>query len=91
MATTVKKNPVAAEATGSLIAFDYEGVSYEISPASEWTIEALEAFEDDRIVAFLREILGAEQFQTFKRQNPRVSDIPDFVTVLQGALGISGN
>jgi len=38
-------------------------------------LAALEAFEDDRIAGFVRELLGADQWAMFKRHNPTLNDL----------------
>ena len=38
-------------------------------------LAALEAFEDDRIAGFVRELLGEEQWAMFKRHKPTLNDL----------------
>lgn len=91
MATTTRKSPTAAEALGEKIHFIFGGIEYLVAPTSEWSYDALEAFEDGKVTTFLREVLGADEHAKYKATKPRVSDVGDFVTALQKALGISGN
>jgi len=93
MATARKttKSPTAAEALGEKLPFTYNGEEYLVDPTSEWTYDVLEAYEDGRLVGFLRGVLGDEQHERFKATKPRVREINDFVTELQSALGIAGN
>lgn len=85
------KNPTAAEALGEKVPFSYNGVDYLLDPSSEWDYEALEAFENGKVVTFLRMILGEEQHAAFKATKPKAGDVNDFLTALQKALGIKGN
>ena len=85
------KNPTAAEALSERIPFEYDGVSYSLTPSSEWPFEALEEFEAGRIAAFLRVILGEKQYAAFKANKPTLATTSDFVEKLQKALGIEGN
>ena len=86
-----KTNPTAAEALGQKIPVSFGGVDYLIDPASEWSYETLEAFEEGRISGFLKSILGEEQHNAFKATKPKIADVNGFVEALQKALGISGN
>lgn len=56
------------------ISFDHNDVTYTIPPAEDWTVDALEAFEDGKLATLLREILG-EQWAAFKATKPKVSDL----------------
>lgn len=89
--TARKTTPAAAEALGALVPFTFGDVDYLIPPTSEWTYDALEAFEDGKITAFLRAILGDAQHVKFKATKPRIADVTEFVDAMQKALGISGN
>lgn len=84
-------NPTAAEVLGDRIPFSYGGVDYFVLPSLEWSYDALEAFENGRLAAFLREILGEEQHAAFKATKPKVADVNDFIVGMQKALGFAGN
>lgn len=86
-----RKNPIAAEALGDKIAFNYNGADYFVTSTEDWDYEVLEAFEDGKIVTFLRLILGTEQHAAFKATKPKVADVNAFVEAIQKALGIQGN
>lgn len=88
---TAKKSAAAAEALGEKVPFSYNGVDYLVDPTSEWSYEALEAYEDGRISGFLKALLGEEQHDAFKATKPRISDVNSFVEALQKAVGIQGN
>lgn len=85
------KNPTAAEALGDKIPFTFDGVDYLIDPTSEWPFDALESFEDGKIAAFLRAVLGTEQYAKFKATKPTVGRTNEFVEAFQAALGVQGN
>ena len=80
-----------AEALGEKIAVTFEGAEYAILPTSEWDYEVLEAFEEGRIVAFLRALLGDEQHSRFRATKPKIAAVTLFMEEIQKALGISGN
>lgn len=84
-------SPAAAEALGVRLPFTFDGVDYEIDPSSEWPYDALESFEEGRVVAFLKIILGPEQHAAFKATKPKVSDVSRFAEVIQSTVGIAGN
>jgi hypothetical protein len=84
-------NPTAAEALGAKIPFNYKDVDFLVLPSSEWSYEALEAYEEGRIVTFLKDVLGKEQHDRFKATKPKAGDVNEFVKAMQKALGIQGN
>lgn len=73
------------------ITFTHEEQTYSISPASEWSLDAIEAYEDEKIVTLVREILGAKQWKTYKAQKPRTAaDLEALFASIEKALN-SGN
>jgi hypothetical protein len=83
--------PAKAEATDQPVSFSYDGKDYTISPSSEWSLDALEAFEDEKVIRFVRLVLGPVQWAAFKSTSPKVQDFNDFMEALGEASGISGN
>lgn len=88
---TSPKTPAAAEALGEMIPFTFDGHDYAVYPSSEWSFDALEAYEAGRILAFLKGILDDESFAQLRATKPKAAVIGDFVVALQKAVGISGN
>ncbi len=84
-------NPTAAEALAAPISFPFRDATYTVPATSEWDYETLEAFEDGKIVAVLRTLLGPEQHEAFKATKPKVSDFQELMETLAEALGLSGN
>ncbi|AWY05701.1 tail assembly chaperone [Microbacterium phage Gretchen] len=91
MAARKTTNPIAAEATHSLIEFDYDGESYAVIPTNDWTLDALEAFEDGKVLTLLRHVLAEGGYAKFRRTHNGVEDIQGFMAALQKAQGIAGN
>lgn len=84
--------PAKAEALGARITFEFDGETYDIAPAAEWDVDALEAFEDQKIITCVRLILGAEQWQRFKAKPRTMGDLNGLFTAMQAHLvGPSGN
>lgn len=86
-----KTNPIAAEALSTDIVFSFEGREYTVPASSEWTIDALEAFENGRILAMLKELLTDEDYAAFRKRHNKVSELNAFMLALQKAQGIAGN
>lgn len=86
-----KKSPAAAEATGTPIEFEHNGNTYSVLPSNLWPIEALEAFEDGKAVAFLRAILAPGSWDAYKATGATVADLAAFVEAVQTACGLPGN
>lgn len=92
MATTkTTKNPIAAEALHSNIEFEYDGESYAVIPTNDWTLDALEHFEDGKVLSLLREVLAEGGYAKFRQTHNAVGDIEGFMAALQKAQGIAGN
>ena len=84
-------NPIAAEAFALPITFNFEGHEYAALPTSEWSLDALDAYENGRILAMLREVLDAENFAALRARHNRVGDLNGFISAMQKAQGIAGN
>ena len=85
------KSAAAAEALGESIPFTFEGETFSVAPSSEWSFDALEAYESGRILAFLREILAEESWAKLRALKPKAATVGDFVVAVQKAVGIAGN
>lgn len=90
-ATRKPANAVAAEAASTAIPVNFNGVTYDVPPTSEWPVTVLEAFEESRLVAFVKALIGADQYALFLKGNPKVSDLGDFIVAIQQGIGIQGN
>ncbi|QNJ56515.1 tail assembly chaperone [Arthrobacter phage Niobe] len=88
---TSRKTPAAAEALGESIPFTFEGKDFVVLPSSEWSFDAIEAYEEGRVLAFLREILDADSFEALRAMKPKAAVLGEFVVSLQKAAGIAGN
>lgn len=84
------KTPAAAEALGEQIPFTFQGEDFVVAPSSEWPFEAIEVFEVGQVAAFLRLVLGDDQYARLTK-GANVGKVNDFVVVLQRAVGIAGN
>lgn len=85
--------PAKAEATGTdLLTFEYDGETYEIPPSSEWDLEVLEQYEEGKIAATVRALLGEEQYLAkFKSKKRTVRDLTVLFEQIQRTIGVSGN
>lgn len=81
----------AAEALAEGIEFNHNGVTYSVEPTSEWPLEALEALEEGRIVAFLKYVLGDEGYAALKATKPKIGELNDLTVAIQKAVGVAGN
>ncbi|QIG58545.1 tail assembly chaperone [Arthrobacter phage DrSierra] len=87
---TAKKTPAAAEALAEMIPFHFEGTDFVVAPSSEWSFDALEAYETGRVLAFLSEILDEDSYKALRAMKPKASVLGEFVVTLQKAVGIAG-
>lgn len=72
-----------------LVTFDFEGHTYSIPAAEEWSIDALEAYEDGKLATLLREILG-DGWTVFKSVPRKVGDLTALFAEAEKALN-AGN
>lgn len=73
------------------VTFEHEGTSYTIPAPAEWSLDAIEAFEDEKIVTLVREVLGAAQWKAYKAEKRRTaSDLESLFGSIEKALD-SGN
>lgn len=86
-----KSSPAKADTLGELTEFTYDGVAYKVAPASEWDLDVLESYEDGRIIAAVRALLGEAQWKKFRSKPRKTSDLNDLFGAIQEAVGVSGN
>ncbi|AWY06646.1 tail assembly chaperone [Microbacterium phage Zeta1847] len=89
-ARKLTESAIAAEAVGDRVPFEFRGETFGLLPTSEWSLNALEAFEEGRVVAFLKDILGAD-YAKLRGLDIKVADLEEFVADAKDALGIAGN
>jgi hypothetical protein len=91
MATNRTAPAAKNEATSSAVPFTFDGVEYTIAPSMSWDLDALEAFENDRIAACVRLILGTDQWAAFRAKPRTVGDLNALFEAMQKAAGVEGN
>lgn len=79
MATTKR---LQAEAVLEDVEFEFDGDPYAIPHPKRWPLEAIEAEEAGKVVGFLRELLGKEQFATFKAKPRTLEDLDKIYTAV---------
>lgn len=67
--------------------FSHDGNEYIVPPANDWSLDSLEAYEDGRMVTFLRELMGAEQWAKFKEKPRKAKDVEELSNALMEATG----
>lgn len=78
MANTAKKVSAPQDELKDVV-FEYDGESYTVPTPKLWPLEVVEAQEDGRFNAAIRELLGKEQYKTF-RKKPRTLEDLDKIT-----------
>lgn len=79
-----------APSPAPFVSFTFEDVAYSIPAADEWSLDAIEAFEDGKSATLIREILGAKQWATFKEKPRKVSDLTALFVTIEKAVN-AGN
>lgn len=89
-----KPNPVQVEAlSDGTLAVAFRGDTFVVPVIDEWTIEALEAFENGKGVQLLKQLLGQKQWARFRRSYGKKKDVDDLAEAIAEAGGFetSGN
>lgn len=85
-------SPVKADATGADVPFTFDGETYYTTPPAKWSLDAIEAFEADKVATCVRLLLGDDQWKRFKSKPRTIGDLNDMFQALQSAaVGSSGN
>lgn len=79
-----------AEALSAAVSLTYDGETYSIPPASEWDLDVLEHFEEGRVLALVKALLGPDGWARFRSKPRTVADLTDLMESVQEALG-AGN
>lgn len=86
--TTAKTASAKTEALDAPVSFEYDGETYEIPKTLAWDLDVLEAYEDGRVLACVRALLGDEAWKRYRAKPRTVGDLTDLFEALQGALGL---
>ncbi|WBQ03788.1 hypothetical protein [Kribbella sp. CA-293567] len=89
--TARKTTPRRTAAKAGTVTFEHNGTEYTIDPADKWSLDALEAFEDGKVVTACREILAPKQWADFKATKPGGPGLGEMLAAIAAAVGISGN
>jgi hypothetical protein len=82
--------PTKNDVTGKPFSVEFNGDTYEVSPAEEWDLEVLEAIDENKLTLALKALLGDEQYATFRATNKKVKDLGSFFEVAGKKVG-AGN
>lgn len=85
--TAAQKKAAKLEAEGAAVDFEYLGESYTVPPFKKWDLDAMEAYEDGKILSCIRAVLGPDQWKVFKAGKPNMGDFDDFCGALFEATG----
>lgn len=85
--TAAQKKAAAEEAANAPVDFEYDGDQYTVPPFKEWDLDAMEAYEDGKILSCIRAVLGDDQWKVFKAGKPKMKDFDTFCEALFAATG----
>ena len=79
------------EANGSTASFEWRGESFTIPlEYADYPLDYIEAASDGKPVAIqMRALLGPEQWETVRGQNPKGRDLDELEEAIRGAMGLS--
>lgn len=75
-----------AEAKLEDLSFDFEDDEYTAPHPKYWPLDAIEAQEDGKITAFLKSVLGDEQYKKFKRKPRTLTDLENMLAALMDSV-----
>lgn len=78
---------IKAEATSTTIFFEYEGETFGVPKPNLWPLDAIEAFEDGKVMNFMRALFGAEDYERIKAVCKTMEGVTAFMTVAMQAAG----
>lgn len=82
------KEPARHEADGDdVLTIEFHGTDFEIPVPDDWTLDAVEAFSKGDPFTGLREILGTDQWATFKANFNRRKYLEEFSNLVGQELG----
>ncbi|MEC3894818.1 MULTISPECIES: Rossmann-fold NAD(P)-binding domain-containing protein [Nocardiopsis] len=74
--------------TGEAKTLSLRGADYSVPASSDaWPLGALEGFEEGRIVAALRSLLGPEQWARLKEEGATLGDLNTLAEQIAGVYG----
>lgn len=77
-----------SEAAGEKATIKWRDHSFEVDREfDDWTLALVEALEEGRSVAIIREALGPTQWAIVKAESPKVRDITGLADDIASALG----
>lgn len=68
--------------------FEYDGVKYVVPAPKLWPLEVIEAQEDGRFNAAIRELLGPKQYKKFRSKPRTLEDLDNISGVLMDAADL---
>lgn len=83
------KGAETPEAYEKAFEVEFDGEKYKIEPAGEWSIDILEAVEDERFLTAVRLIVGEDQLKKFRKKHTKLRELNEFLVALTNAAGNS--
>lgn len=85
----MSKKPTALDAARDETAdvtVTWRNLSFTVPPTKDWPIDVYEALEDDEVIKATRQLLGPEQWASFKASDPKPT-LEDFQTLSELLAG----
>ncbi|WP_113705512.1 hypothetical protein [Nonomuraea lactucae] len=86
----MSKTAQKAEAHGTPLPVEYNGVTYLVPPSMDWDADVLDLLESGRLTSALRMILGAEQYEQFRATKPKLRQAMELMEAIGSTAG-TGN
>lgn len=87
-----KRSPAAkAEATAATDEgreFTFAGNTYKLPPPGDYSIETVEAVEEQRWISAVKHLLGPAQWRLYKSRHPKAKEAFDFIEAMFAEDGV---
>lgn len=84
------RKALKSESNDESVEFTFRGLTLSIPVGKSMSIDALEAFEENKLAKFVSLSLGAEQWDSVKKSGSfTVGDLGDLVAAMTEAMGTS--
>ena len=90
MATAKKPpNPLEAEANDESVEFEFRGVKLTAPMGDAYPIEAIEAYEENKMVSFVKVMLGPAQMSKVSKELKTLKDLRELAEAMTAAQDTS--
>lgn len=84
-----KKNPLKAEAQSDSVGFEFRGIALTAPMGDAYPLAAIEAYEEGKMVSFVRVMLGSDQMRKLQTELKTLKDLRELAEAMTAAQDTS--